>query len=147
MQHANLGDGAGWRPQQFEYRSLLYPGSPGLWIGSCWESLAGGNHFRVWKQQGTGAWFLAVSEERSVAHKHTIAHDGYDRGRDHVVRAAVHRGAVGVHPWTTSVAYVAEALPLGARGTWPGLPAINHNISIDGRVAVLTVRRTTHVFP
>ena len=37
------------------------------WIGSCLESVIGGNHFRAWKQNGTGAangaWFLAASKE------------------------------------------------------------------------------------
>ncbi|WFD00971.1 hypothetical protein MYAM1_003730 [Malassezia yamatoensis] len=70
LQFANLGDGHGWQPQLFEYRSLIYPGSLGVWLGSCWESLAGGNHFRVWKQNGsladTGAWFLAVSKEEDA---------------------------------------------------------------------------------
>ena len=76
LQYANLGDGNGWQPQLFEYRSLIYPGSPGVWLGSCWESLAGGNHFRVWKQNGTeadtGAWFLAVSKEEVRATAHTV---------------------------------------------------------------------------
>lgn len=46
LQRANLGDGQGYVPQLFEYRSLLYPRAPGAWVGACWESLAGGNHFR-----------------------------------------------------------------------------------------------------
>ena len=39
-----------------------------VWGSTCWESWAGGNHFRAWKQNGTdansGAWFLAVSQVR-----------------------------------------------------------------------------------
>lgn len=46
FQRANLGDGRGYQPQLVEYRQLLYRGSPGVWVGACWESLAGGNHFR-----------------------------------------------------------------------------------------------------
>ncbi|WFD25023.1 hypothetical protein MEQU1_003733 [Malassezia equina] len=113
LQHANLGDGRGYTPQLFEYRSILFRDSPGAWIGACWESLAGGNHFRVWRQNGTeadtGAWFLAVSKEEDVLEQHTISPNGYDVGRDMLVDAATR---------------------------------INHNISLDGRVAILRVYRT-----
>lgn len=46
LQRANLGDGTGWTPENFEYRETQWPGSPGRWVGACWESLYGGNHFR-----------------------------------------------------------------------------------------------------
>lgn len=76
-QHANLGDGNGFQPQLVEYRELMYHGSPGVYVGACWESLAGGNHFRVWRQNGseadTGAWFLAVSKEEV---RHRAAYTG-----------------------------------------------------------------------
>lgn len=68
LQRANLGDGNGWITEQFEYRETEPWGAPGRWVGACWESIYGGNHFRVWKQNGThadtGAWFLAVSKEK-----------------------------------------------------------------------------------
>lgn len=148
LQHANLGDGNGWVPQLFEYRSLLFPGSPGVWVGSCWESLAGGNHFRVWKQNGTeantGAWFLAVSKEESVAEQHTIIPNGYDVGRDLLAEAATRGGSFGGHAWRATVEWKTGLLPEGKRSTYSQLmPGINHNISIDGRVAVLTVKRTS----
>ncbi|WFD04087.1 hypothetical protein MOBT1_002789 [Malassezia obtusa] len=139
LQHANLGDGNGWVPQLFEYRSLIYPGSPGAWVGACWESLAGGNHFRVWRQNGTaantGAWFLAVSKEESAAEHHTIVPNGYDVGRNLLVAAVKHGGSFGGRSWHASVEWVDGLLPAGKQ-------SINHNISIDGRVAVLTVHRT-----
>jgi hypothetical protein len=68
LQRADLGDGNGWITEQFEYRETQPWEAPGRWVGACWESLYGGNHFRVWKQNGThadtGAWFLAVSKEK-----------------------------------------------------------------------------------
>lgn len=68
LQRANLGDGAGWQEEMYEYRSTRGFGAPGRWVGACWESWEGGNHFRAWKQNGseadTGAWFLAVSTEK-----------------------------------------------------------------------------------
>jgi hypothetical protein len=58
-QKANLGDGHGWLDQRIELRKDY--GNPD--IGSCWESLVGGNHFRMFRQNGpnanTGALFLA----------------------------------------------------------------------------------------
>ncbi|KAL4399724.1 hypothetical protein ACI68E_004108 [Malassezia pachydermatis] len=123
LQHANLGDGNGYVPQLFEYRSLLlHKGAPGAWIGACWESLAGGNHFRVWRQNGTlantGAWFLAVSQEEDVTQKHTISPNGYDLGRDLLVKAATHGGSFQGHTWRADVDWVTGLLEPGTRGTF-----------------------------
>ena len=56
-QTANLGDGNGNVNQTIELRENLKIG------GTCGESLFGGNHFRVFRQNGTnhntGALFLA----------------------------------------------------------------------------------------
>ena len=58
-QSANLGDGHGYVNQTLELRQDY--GNPD--IGTCWESLVGGNHLRVFRQNGpsanTGALFLA----------------------------------------------------------------------------------------
>jgi hypothetical protein len=55
-QTANLGDGNGNVAQTIEHRENLQIG------GTCAESLVGGNHFRVFRQNGsehdTGALFL-----------------------------------------------------------------------------------------
>lgn len=140
-QHANLGDGNGFQPQLIEYRELMYHGSPGVWLGSCWESLAGGNHFRVWRQNGTeadtGAWFLAVSKEENLFKHHTIVPNGYDVGRDLLVESATQGSRFGKRAWMANVTYVDHLLRPGSRG-------VNHNITIDGRVAVLTVTRVPH---
>jgi len=57
-QTANLGDGDGNVPQTMELREERF------WIlGTCVESLVGGNHLRMYRQNGTnhptGALFLA----------------------------------------------------------------------------------------
>lgn len=138
LQYANLGDGQGHVPQLFEYRSIASPRSPGAWIGACWESLAGGNHFRVWRQNGTladtGAWFLAVSKEEDVARHHTISPNGYDIGRNLLVEKAAQGSSFRGTSWTAHVEWKEGLLH-------PGRQGINHNISIDGRVAILTVHQ------
>ncbi|KAI0276126.1 hypothetical protein BGY98DRAFT_1098325 [Russula aff. rugulosa BPL654] len=84
-QTANLGDGDGWVNQTIELRNDY--GNPD--IGSCWESLVGGNHLRLWHQKGTNALFLAVSSEENVFQGHTIAPNGYNTGRDSFAKSAV----------------------------------------------------------
>jgi hypothetical protein len=66
-QTANLGDGNGWVNQTIELRNDF--GNPD--VGACWESLVGGNHLRLWRQNGakarTNALFLAyVDQQRGV---------------------------------------------------------------------------------
>lgn len=57
IHEADLGDGDGRKDEQFLARQYYFP----IW-GTCWESFAGGHHFRAWKQNGsaanTGAWFI-----------------------------------------------------------------------------------------
>ena len=55
-QQANLGDGRGWVNETAVIRESL--GNIPTW-GTCLESLFGGNHFRLWTQESTGALFLA----------------------------------------------------------------------------------------
>jgi hypothetical protein len=54
---ADLGDGNGRKPEMYLARQAYFP----VW-GTCWESVAGGHHFRAWRQNGThadsGAWFI-----------------------------------------------------------------------------------------
>ncbi|KAF8651926.1 hypothetical protein AX16_004571 [Volvariella volvacea WC 439] len=75
---ADLGDGDGRKVEQFLARQH-FP----VW-GTCWESLAGGHHFRAWKQNGTiansGAWFIGASKEKDSTKRHTIVPDGYNLG-------------------------------------------------------------------
>ncbi|OCB88500.1 hypothetical protein A7U60_g4314 [Sanghuangporus baumii] len=113
IHRADLGDGDGRKEELFLARQHYFP----VW-GTCWESVAGGNHFRAWKQNGTlansGGWFLAVSKEEDSSKNHRIVDDGYNIGRDLLVQKA----SAGSH--------------------WKG---INHGIAQDGRVAVLTIER------
>ncbi|KAF8333440.1 uncharacterized protein EI90DRAFT_3052036 [Cantharellus anzutake] len=132
-QQANLGDGFGYHPQQLLFRQHYFP-----ILGTCWESLAGGQHFRGWKQNGTeantGAWFLAVSKEKYLGEGHLIVDDGYNKGRDWLVEKAVAGSRYQGRWWKADVEWKEGLLK-------PGLEGINHNISQDGVVAVLTVKQ------
>ncbi|KAK0555806.1 hypothetical protein OC861_002096 [Tilletia horrida] len=100
--------------------------------GSCFESLAGGNHFRYWQQQKTNAWFLAASHEENLFEHHTIEPNGYNIGRDEIVKSATKPSTYkGMH-FNATVKYVTGLLPTGSQG-------INHGIAIDGKTAVLRV--------
>ncbi|KZO96324.1 hypothetical protein CALVIDRAFT_113071 [Calocera viscosa TUFC12733] len=130
-QQANLGDGNGAVNQLVEYRENYNPG------GTCLESLIGGNHLRGWIQNGpsadSGAWFLAVSQEENVIDNHDIVPNGYNIGRDALVSNA-NSWASGQSTYSLSVDYVSGLLAAGSTG-------INHGISQDGQVAVITVTR------
>ncbi|KAI0958720.1 hypothetical protein AcV7_004453 [Taiwanofungus camphoratus] len=80
-QSANLGDGNGWVNQTIELRQDYDDASD----GTCLETLIGGNHFRVFIQNGSdadsGALFLAVSKEEPLTEEHDIVPDGYNIGR------------------------------------------------------------------
>ncbi|KAJ7078556.1 hypothetical protein B0H15DRAFT_533513 [Mycena belliarum] len=156
---ANLGDGDGRKPEALLFRQhYRMPG----W-GTCWESLAGGHHFRAWRQNGThgnsGAWFLGASKEEDSSRSHTIVANGYNIGRDWLVAQALAGSELVLPPgvlapaprtirdgwpwpgtggerlqWRAEVEWVAGLLEPGRRG-------VNHNIAQDGRVAILTVFR------
>ncbi|KAJ8508884.1 hypothetical protein ONZ45_g8895 [Pleurotus djamor] len=117
-QTANLGDGHGdvnelgvWRE---DFHAPL--------LGTCLESLIGGNHFRAWIQNGpdanSGAIFLAVSKEENVTQHHTIVPDGYNIGRDELVKAAVgvHRHPFLPLKYTVTVSDLHGLLQPGAEG-------------------------------
>lgn len=131
-QSANLGDGNGWVNQTIEMREDY--GSTG--VGTCLESLIGGNHFRVFVQNGTsadsGALFLAVSKEEDVEEGHTIVPNGYDIGRDQFVTAALGTTGNNGVTYTTTAQNITGLMPAGSAG-------VNHNISVDGIVTLLTV--------
>ncbi|KAI0253113.1 hypothetical protein BJV78DRAFT_241903 [Lactifluus subvellereus] len=131
-QTANLGDGHGWVNQTLELRNDY--GNPD--IGTCWESLVGGNHFRVFRQNGpsanTGALFLAVSEEENVTEGHTIKPNGYNLGRDSLVKSALGLKKYRGVKYQTTAQSISGMIPAGSTG-------INHGIAIDGVVTLLTV--------
>ncbi|KAF7311648.1 hypothetical protein MKEN_01068100 [Mycena kentingensis (nom. inval.)] len=135
-QAANLGDGNNWVNQTMMMREDF-----DLPLGTCLESLLGGNHYRVFRQNGakanTGALFLAASAEETAAEHHDIIPDGYNLGRDQLIQEAT-RGVTSFSgvDYTATVSWVDGLLPAGAEG-------INHGIAIDGRTALLTVTATT----
>ncbi|KAH8083808.1 hypothetical protein BXZ70DRAFT_576971 [Cristinia sonorae] len=132
-QTANLGDGNGWVKESI----LLREDYGDADFGTCLESLIGGNHFRVYRQNGpngnSGALFLAASEEEDVKHGHTISPDGYNLGRDAIAAAANGRTSFKGVNYETTVERRANAMPAGTNG-------VNHGIAVDGTVVILTVR-------
>ncbi|WFD36702.1 hypothetical protein MCUN1_003589 [Malassezia cuniculi] len=134
-QRANLGDGYGSRIQAGIQR----------YNDSIQEALNGGNHFRYWFQRGknanTGAVFIAASVEKSKDENHMIVDNGYDLGRDQLVgnaTAGTTTDKLG-NEYQTTVEWN-DSLFKKIKTS-----QINHNISVDGRVAVLTVKVTKSV--
>ncbi|KAJ6499435.1 hypothetical protein C8R45DRAFT_115648 [Mycena sanguinolenta] len=150
-QSANLGDGNGYVNQTVRSLSscfALY--SEGVktelrqdygdaLLGTCLESLIGGNHLRVFRQNGsaadTGALFLAVSREENVIEGHTIVPDGYNIGRDLLVQNATNTNPLpsfGGVTYSATLEQMTDLLPAGSTD-------VNHGIATDGVTSVLTV--------
>ncbi|KAL5524115.1 hypothetical protein ACEPAG_8288 [Sanghuangporus baumii] len=132
-QTANLGDGNGWVNQTTELRQDFGNSE----LGTCLESLTGGNHLRLFRQNGptanTEALFLAVSQEENVFEHHTIAADGYDKGRDALVSTATsNQTSFDGVTYSSTSEDLTGLLPTGTTG-------VNHDIAIDGIVKLLTV--------
>ncbi|KAJ7185895.1 hypothetical protein C8R46DRAFT_1208003 [Mycena filopes] len=131
-QTANLGDGHGWVNQTMELREDF--GSAAL--GTCLESLMGGNHLRAYRQDGSaadsGALFLAVSKEENVFNHHTISPNGYNIGRDLLVQRAMQRPTFNGMQYTTTMRRIDGLMAPGSQG-------VNHGIATDGVVVLLTV--------
>ncbi|KAI0042918.1 hypothetical protein FA95DRAFT_508522 [Auriscalpium vulgare] len=129
-QSANLGDGNGWVNQTVELRESYPVG------GTCLESLIGGNHFRIYRQNGptanSGALFLAVSKEEDESENHNIVADGYDIGRNDLVSNAVGTTSHNGVTYHTVAQNISGLLAAGADG-------VNHGIATDGIVTLLTV--------
>lgn len=132
LMSANLGDGNGWVNQTYELRQDY----DNAGIGTCLESLVGGNHFRVFRQNGrlanSGALFLAVSQEEPATENHDPVPDGYDVGRDNLVAAAVGITSFNGITYITTAKNITGLLPPGSEG-------INHGIAQDGITTLLTV--------
>ncbi|BEJ11017.1 hypothetical protein CspHIS471_0104390 [Cutaneotrichosporon sp. HIS471] len=131
------------------------------YIGSCRETFDGGQHLRYWKQNETGAIFMAVSIEMELVKGHDIIRNGYNAGRDFLVgnltnltapldgrnltNTSTFTGSTMFRNYTyqTDVRYVNGLLRNSSDD-------INHYITveddglpaIDGLVAVLTVSIT-----
>jgi len=131
-QSANLGDGNGYVNQTVELREDY--GDPVL--GTCLESLIGGNHLRVFRQNGSeadsGALFLAVSKEENVADGHNIVPNGYNIGRDLLAESAIGSTSFGGITYSTTGQNLTGLLSAGSTG-------VNHGIATDGITTLLTV--------
>ncbi|KAJ7145241.1 hypothetical protein C8R46DRAFT_555231 [Mycena filopes] len=129
---ANLGDGDGRKPEALLFRQhYRMP----RW-GTCWESIAGGHHFRAWRQNGTlgnsGAWFLGASKEEDSARGHTIVANGYNLGRDWFVERALAGSELWVPNASEESKLISTSAPLeeddgskievGDSATWPPRP-------------------------
>lgn len=137
-QEANVGDGNGYVNQTEELRFNYYGGSG----GTCLESIKGGNHFRYWRQNGsqadTNAIFIAASVELPGSEDHNIVSNGYDLGRDWLVGNATNSSGTispGGFEYKTSMASVSLLQGISTND-------INHGISVDGNVYILTVEIT-----
>jgi hypothetical protein len=137
---ANLGDSRGDRPLAFLYRENFGD----LNAGTCRQTVVGGLHLRAWRQyQSTSdsdtesqpaVWLFGASTEESLELKHTISPNGYDSGRDEIIRRA-----------QTPRTYNASDVPWPAvstvtilQGLQP-LSLFNHNICSDGAVVLLQI--------
>ena len=129
-------------------------------LGTCQETIKGGNHFRYWRQNGkeadSNAVFLAVSYELPLAQQHDIIDNGYNLGRDWLIGNATNNfiptsnltnsssysgtASANGYSYQTNVQYVPGLLQNTSQG-------INHFQSMttnacDGLVAVMTVHIT-----
>ncbi|KAJ4495277.1 hypothetical protein C8R41DRAFT_902408 [Lentinula lateritia] len=131
-QSANLGDGNGLVNQTVELRQD-YGDSV---LGTCLESLIGGNHLRLYIQNGpeadSGALFLAVSKEEDASDNHDIVPDGYDIGRDELSAAAIGTTSFDGVTYSTTGMNLTGLLA-------PGSTSVNHGIATDGITTLLTV--------
>ncbi|VDC01685.1 unnamed protein product [Peniophora sp. CBMAI 1063] len=134
-QTATLGDGNRNQSELIVIRED-YNNEP---IGTCLESLIGGNHFRVFKQNGTeaqsNALFLAVSQEEDVTQGHTISPNGYNIGRDRLVAAALENNGTSSFGGVSYSITAENITGLLA----PGADQIDDDIAQDGIVTLLTV--------
>ncbi|KAG6335523.1 hypothetical protein ID866_3553 [Astraeus odoratus] len=152
LMSANLGDGNGWVNQTYELREDYENAG----IGTCLESLIGGNHFRVFSQNGpranSGAFFLAwvllvVSLLQSpdvcsvVCHKRSPPSTTMiscpmvtilDGMHNNLVAAALGETSFNGIIYMTTAVNVTGLLPPGSQG-------VNHGIAQDGIVTLLTV--------
>ena len=176
-QGANLGDGNGYRKMNSIF-SLVLPylillfisvnetavmrwayGDPVL--GTCTETIQGGNHFRYWIQDGSernsGAIFMALSYEEPLSAEHDIIDNGYNLARDWLVGNATSNTTIptqnltngssysgqsfaGGYTYDTSVVYTAGFLPNTSNGINHFLTVGKGQNAVDGLVAIMTVK-------
>ncbi|CEH16401.1 hypothetical protein CBOM_06252 [Ceraceosorus bombacis] len=151
-QSANLGDGGGNKTQGTGNgdNGVMRWNYGDAYIGTCRETIQGGNHFRWWRQDGreanSGAYFLGASLEGPLSTQHDIVANGYNLGRDEIVGNATRSNGTtwGGNYYRATVEYIPAGVLLN--DTTEG---INHpdvappgGNAQDGRVALLTVIQT-----
>ncbi|KAF8120622.1 hypothetical protein EV363DRAFT_1279190 [Boletus edulis] len=161
-QGANLGDGNGYLNQtaviRWDYGNIQ--------LGTCEETLEGGDHIRYWIQNGadanSGAIFMALSYEMPIAAQHNIIVNGYNLGRDWMIgnattqssilptskltNSSTYSGSTSFNGYTyhTTVNYVSGLLQNSSVGiNHFQTVAVNDTSAIDGLVAVMTVKITS----
>lgn len=142
IHEADLGDGNDRMPEAYLARQAYFP----IW-GTCWESIAGGHHFRAWRQNGThaasGAWFIGYvcspplcprfpfSSERGRAErrKRSIRRSGTRSSR-----TAITSGATGSSsaPWRAAI---------GKDATYGGAPGSSGAPDFSSPVTRVRVER------
>ncbi|KAI0766455.1 hypothetical protein BD413DRAFT_615245 [Trametes elegans] len=155
-QTANLGDGKVNETSELRWDY----GDPQL--GTCTETIKGGNHFRYWVQDGSeansGAIFMATSYELPIQMGHDIVFNGYNLGRDWLVGNATAQSSLiptanitngttysgqtsfGGYTYKTDALYVSGIASNSSAGVNHDLSVGNNNTpAVDGYVAVLTV--------
>ncbi|KAK7048765.1 hypothetical protein R3P38DRAFT_2606678 [Favolaschia claudopus] len=159
-QTADLGDGNGFVNETAVLRYNY--GDPAL--GTCQETIQGGNHFRYWTQNGksadSGAYFFATSYEKPIAQGHDIIVNGYNLGRDWLIgnitntpinttaltNTSTFTGTTSYagFVYTSSIAYVSGLLPNSSDGVnHAGTVGVNGANAVDGLVAVVTIAIST----
>lgn len=159
-QQANLGDGRGFVNESAVLRYDY--GDPAL--GTCQETVQGGNHFRFWRQSGSSAnssaLFMATSYEKPIKEHHDIVVNGYNLGRDwlvgNITKSPINTTALtntstfsgttsfGGYTYTTAIAYVSGLLANSSAGVnHAETVGVNGANPVDGLVAVLDVKITT----
>jgi hypothetical protein len=159
VQTADLGDGNGY----FNQTAVIRWDYGDANLGTCQETVEGGNHFRYWIQNGpsadSGAIFMATSYEMPIAQQHNIIVNGYNLGRDWLVgnatsqstilptanltNTSTYSGQTSFNNFTyaTTATYVSGLLQNTSSGInhYQSVP-VNGQNAIDGLVAVLTVK-------
>ncbi|CAO1627119.1 unnamed protein product [Sympodiomycopsis kandeliae] len=132
QQGADLNDGQGVVNQTELYRYNFNMGTT-----TCQESINGGQHIRYWKQSTTGAIFMAASVEMGASKNHLIVDNGYDLGRNWLVGNATNSSGTTSPQDKSEYKTTSTSVQASIDAS-----SVNHGISTDGNVAVLTVTRT-----
>ncbi|KZP18934.1 hypothetical protein FIBSPDRAFT_911537 [Athelia psychrophila] len=155
-QAVDLGDGHGYqltRVSGNETAVIRWDyGDPSL--GTCKETIQGGNHFRYWVQDGpnanSGAVFMALSYEEPIASADWFIGNATAQGSlinsTTLTNTSTFSGSTqyGGYTYQNTIQYISGLLPNTSEG-------INHNITVgvngasacDGLVALIDVKITS----